>query len=26
VRYIRGYQHDLDLAYGWGLRWTVGRK
>jgi Uncharacterized protein involved in stress response len=26
VRYIRGGQADLDRAYGWGMRWTPGRK
>ena len=26
VRYIRGSQKDLDRAYGWGRRWTAGRK
>ena len=26
VRYIDGSQMELDHAYGWGLRWTTGRK
>jgi tellurite resistance protein TerA len=26
VRYIRGSQQELDQAYGWGMRWTAGRK
>ncbi|GAA0804602.1 TerD family protein [Spirilliplanes yamanashiensis] len=26
VRYVRGDQQILDRAYGWGLRWTAGRK
>jgi tellurite resistance protein TerA len=25
VRYVRGHR-DLDEAYGWGMRWTAGRK
>lgn len=25
VRYARGHR-DLDEAYGWGMRWTAGRK
>ncbi|MGC4805125.1 TerD family protein [Micromonospora sp. DT233] len=25
-RYVNGGQSDLDRAYGWGLRWTTGRK
>jgi tellurite resistance protein TerA len=26
VRYIQGGQKELDEAYGWGMRWTAGRK
>ena len=26
VRYIHGAQDTLDQAYGWGMRWTPGRK
>jgi tellurite resistance protein TerA len=26
VRYVTGAQKALDEAYGWGLRWTGGRK
>ncbi|WP_051274482.1 hypothetical protein [Cellulomonas sp. URHD0024] len=26
VRYIRGSQFDVDQAYGWGMRWSAGRK
>jgi tellurite resistance protein TerA len=26
VRYINGTQRALDEAYGWGMRWTAGRK
>lgn len=26
VRYIHGTQSALDLAYGWGMKWTSGRK
>lgn len=26
VNYINGGQRALDEAYGWGLRWTAGRK
>jgi tellurite resistance protein TerA len=26
MRYIRGDQQALDRAYGWGLRWSAGRK
>jgi len=26
VRYIQGSQRELDQAYGWGMRWGVGRK
>jgi tellurite resistance protein TerA len=26
VNYINGGQRALDEAYGWGMRWTVGRK
>lgn len=26
VRYIHGTQSALDLAYGWGMKWTPGRK
>jgi len=26
VRYIRGSQKDLDKTYGWGMRWSAGRK
>ena len=26
VRYINGSQGDLDRAYGWGMRWSPGRK
>jgi tellurite resistance protein TerA len=26
VRYIKGTQSALDAAYGWGMRWTAGRK
>lgn len=25
MRYVRGHR-DLDEAYGWGMRWTAGRK
>ncbi|MBC7631662.1 hypothetical protein [Aeromicrobium sp.] len=25
VRYVRGHR-DLDEAFGWGMRWTAGRK
>lgn len=25
-RFIRGSQSDLDRAYGWGMKWTQGRK
>jgi tellurite resistance protein TerA len=25
VRYVRGHR-ELDVAYGWGLQWTAGRK
>ncbi|GAA5145341.1 hypothetical protein GCM10023340_14500 [Nocardioides marinquilinus] len=26
VRYINGFQQDLDQAYGWGMNWSAGRK
>lgn len=26
VRYVAGLQKELDQAYGWGLRWSAGRK
>lgn len=26
IRYIDGNQRHLDEAYGWGMRWTAGRK
>ncbi|MBY6414320.1 tellurium resistance protein [Rhodococcus sp. BP-252] len=26
VKYIDGGQAELDKAYGWGMRWTAGRK
>lgn len=26
VRYIQGAQRDVDAAYGFGMRWTAGRK
>jgi tellurite resistance protein TerA len=26
VNYINGGQRALDEAYGWGMRWTTGRK
>jgi tellurite resistance protein TerA len=26
IRYIDGGQRALDEAYGWGMRWTAGRK
>jgi tellurite resistance protein TerA len=26
VRYIHGSQRDLDEAYGWGMKWSAGRK
>jgi tellurite resistance protein TerA len=26
VRYINGSQSELDRTYGWGMRWTPGRK
>lgn len=26
VRYIQGGQRQLDEAYGWGMRWSAGRK
>lgn len=26
VRYVDGAQEHLDAAYGWGMRWSVGRK
>ncbi len=26
VRYIQGSQRTLDEAYGWGMRWSSGRK
>ena len=26
VRYVQGSQRELDQAYGWGMRWGVGRK
>lgn len=26
MRYIHGAQAELDRAYGWGLRWTAGKK
>ncbi|TXR56480.1 TerD family protein [Quadrisphaera setariae] len=26
VRYVDGAQPELDAAYGWGMRWTSGRK
>jgi tellurite resistance protein TerA len=26
VNYLNGGQRALDEAYGWGMRWTVGRK
>ena len=26
IRYINGGQRALDEAYGWGMRWTAGRK
>lgn len=26
VNYVNGGQRALDEAYGWGMRWTVGRK
>ena len=26
VNYINGGQRALDEAYGWGMRWTAGRK
>ena len=25
MRYVRGHR-DLDEAYGWGMRWSAGRK
>ena len=26
VNYLNGAQRALDEAYGWGMRWTAGRK
>jgi tellurite resistance protein TerA len=26
IKYINGGQRALDEAYGWGMRWTAGRK
>jgi tellurite resistance protein TerA len=26
VNYLNGSQSALDHAYGWGMRWTAGRK
>lgn len=26
VQYVRGTQSALDAAYGWGMKWTPGRK
>ncbi|WP_375479529.1 Tellurium resistance [uncultured Jatrophihabitans sp.] len=26
VRYVEGSQRALDEAYGWGMKWTAGRK
>jgi tellurite resistance protein TerA len=26
VRYVRGGQADVDVAYGWGMEWARGRK
>lgn len=26
VTYVRGTQAELDAAYGWGMRWTAGKK
>jgi tellurite resistance protein TerA len=26
VRYVNGSQSALDAAYGWGMKWTAGRK
>lgn len=26
VRYVRGGHRALDMHYGWGMRWTAGRK
>lgn len=26
VRYVAGSQSDLDRTYGWGMRWSAGRK
>jgi tellurite resistance protein TerA len=26
IRYIHGMQAELDRAYGWGMKWTPGRK
>jgi tellurite resistance protein TerA len=26
VRYVNGGQQALDQTYGWGLRWSAGRK
>jgi tellurite resistance protein TerA len=26
VRYVDGAQPQLDAAYGWGIRWSAGRK
>lgn len=26
VKYVNGSQSDLDRAYGWGMRWSAGRK
>ena len=26
VNYVQGTQAELDAAYGWGMRWTAGKK
>ena len=26
IRYINGFQQDLDVAYSWGMNWSAGRK
>jgi tellurite resistance protein TerA len=26
IRYIQGTQAELDAAYGWGIRWSAGKK
>ncbi len=26
IRYVEGSQRALDAAYGWGMKWTAGRK